>query len=376
MAATARRRTLALAAGVAALAIGGCSPSGQVLADAAPTAQRTPIATSSPLASPATPRPPASTALIGDVSHVVIISLDGLNPEAIGMLGPQRAPALHRLIDEGASTLNARAVLDSTSTLPNHTSMVTGRPVLGGQGHGVMQNRDFGGTVHDRAGEYVESLFSLVHDYGGSAVFYAAKDKLNVIARSWDSVNGAPDVTGVDDGTNKIDEYLRGRDGDLAAQLSARLADDPPTVAFLHLGAPDQTGHDTGWLSDGYLAVVEQSDGYVLSVMRAIESDPTLAASTVLLLTSDHGGVGTSHRDPNEPANFTIPLFAWGAQVEPGADLYDLNLDDRSDPGAQRAAPPAKPIHNAEVANVAADLLGLPPVPGSVHNVSHDLDLD
>lgn len=312
----------------------------------------------------------------GDAAHVVIVSVDGLNPEAIEMLGPQRAPALHRLIDEGASTLNARAMLDSTSTLPNHTSMVTGRPVRGAEGHGVTQNSDLGGTVHDRAGEYVQSLFSVVHDNGGSAVFYAAKDKLNVIARSWDAVNGAPDSTGVDDGTNKIDEYVRGLDADLAAQLVARLADDPPTVAFLHLGAPDETGHDTGWLSEGYLAAVEQSDAHVLTVMQTIEADPALAESTVLLLTSDHGGEGRSHRDPNEPANFTVPLLAWGAQVEPGADLYDLNPDDRSDPGEQRASPPAAPIHNAEVANVAADLLGLPPVPGSVYNAGLDLDLE
>lgn len=367
-----RTRVPVLVAAVSALVLGGCSTTAELSADADLSTRLTPSSTSSPTTSPELSQ---ATAPAGDAAHVVIISVDGLNPEAIGMLGAQRSPALHRLIDEGASTLNARAMLDSTSTLPNHTSMVTGRPVRGAEGHDVTQNNDFGGTVHDRAGEYVQSLFSLVHDNGGSAVFYAAKDKLNVIARSWDAVNGAPDVTGVDDGTNKIDEYVRGRDADLAAQLVARLADDPPTVAFLHLGAPDQTGHDTGWLSEGYLAAVEQSDSHVLTVMRAIEADPALAESTVLLLTSDHGGLGTSHRDPNEPANFTIPLLAWGAQVEPGADLYDLNADDRSDPGEQRAGPPAAPIHNAEVANVAADLLGLPPVPGSVHNVNHDLDL-
>ena len=41
----------------------------------------------------------------------------------------------HRLMRQGVWTLNARTVHESTQTLPNHTSMVTGRPVTATGGH-------------------------------------------------------------------------------------------------------------------------------------------------------------------------------------------------------------------------------------------------
>ena len=75
------------------------------------------------------------------IEHVLAISVDALNPEALTRLGAARAPNLHRLLAEGASTLNARSQVESTETLPNHTSMVTGRRVAASRdGHGVTWN--------------------------------------------------------------------------------------------------------------------------------------------------------------------------------------------------------------------------------------------
>jgi hypothetical protein len=44
------------------------------------------------------------------IKHVIGISIDGLNPRAIEELGKSRTPAFHRLMREGAFTLNARTV--------------------------------------------------------------------------------------------------------------------------------------------------------------------------------------------------------------------------------------------------------------------------
>src|SRR5688572_19063045 len=69
---------------------------------------------------------------------VLAISVDGLRPAAVRQLGRAGAPTLHRLIRQGAGTLNARTTLEETRTLPNHTTMVTGRPVARSSGgHGV-----------------------------------------------------------------------------------------------------------------------------------------------------------------------------------------------------------------------------------------------
>ena len=77
------------------------------------------------------------------VTTVIAVSIDGLNPAAIRALGTEGTPTLHRLIEGGASTLNARTEREQTDTLPNHTGMVTGRWIAAATGgHGVTWNDD------------------------------------------------------------------------------------------------------------------------------------------------------------------------------------------------------------------------------------------
>jgi hypothetical protein len=65
--------------------------------------------------------------------NVVLVSIDGLRPDAIATF---KAPTLSRLITEGSYTLSARTILPS-KTLPSHTSMLTGEPP---DRHGVLWN--------------------------------------------------------------------------------------------------------------------------------------------------------------------------------------------------------------------------------------------
>ena len=74
--------------------------------------------------------------------------------------------------------------------------------------------------------------------------------------------------------------------------------------------------------------------------------------------------------------NFRIPFVVWGAGVEAGADLYDLNPDFR-DPGTRRTRYGLKrpPVRNGDAANLATDLLGLRALPGSQFNADQSLDV-
>ena len=63
--------------------------------------------------------------------YVIHISVDGLNAEMMQqVIDAGNAPNFKRLQDEGAWTTNARTDYTHTNTLPNHTCMFTGRPVL------------------------------------------------------------------------------------------------------------------------------------------------------------------------------------------------------------------------------------------------------
>jgi arylsulfatase A-like enzyme len=276
---------------------------------------------------------------------------------------------------QGASTLNARTVHESTQTLPNHTSMVTGRPVTATGGHRVTFNDDNGSTVHARAGGYVASAFDVVHDSGGRTALYSGKEKLDFLDRSWNARTGAVDRTGADNGRDKIDVYRRSAPSVLTNALIAALRTAPPDLAMLHLRGPDSVGHARGYMSRAYLDEVAATDRLIGRLLTTISGNARLAASTVVVVTTDHGGVGFSHANAGAAVNYTVPFFVWGRGVAAGADLYRLN-PDRATPGTARPGYGVRPpIRNAEAGNLATELLGLRPVPGSRINSAQTLDV-
>jgi hypothetical protein len=83
-----------------------------------------------------------------------------------------------------------------------------------------------------------------------------------------------------------------------------------------------------------------------------------------------------SHTDAKAPVNFNVPFIIWlGADTSP-SELVALNSDRRAVlPASEHIGTDAvmQPIRSAESGNVALQLLGLPPVPGSVFNAKQDL---
>ena len=311
------------------------------------------------------------------VDRVLHISIDGLRPDHIT---PALMPNLHAFLARSASTMNARTDVDSTKTLPNHTAQLTGRAVLGAGGHGITYNEDMGRTVHDEAGEYVASVFDVVHDNGGRTALYAGKTKFEMMDRNWNGIFGDVDRTGADNGRDKLDVFER---NDPVDSVDVFLEDLEAMAAleyvFFHVRSPDEFGHSGGWGSALYRDGVAEADGVFGRLIHAIDGNPTWARSTAVIVVADHGGpLGQAlHSDESLASNYTIPFIVWTPDVAAGADLYALNAGRRTDPGTARPSTAGlQPIRGHEVANLALDLLGLPPVPGSVFNRAQDLRVD
>ena len=322
------------------------------------------------------PAAPSDEAADNEIARVIAISVDGLNPRAIQKLGRSRTPAFHRLMREGAYTLNARTIREQTRTLPNHTAMFTGRRVEGQRGgHGYTENVDNGTTIHRAAGHYVASVFDVVHDNGGSTAMFAAKIKFNLYKRTWNA-HGGPDRAGRNDGRAKIDRFtIDVNNTRLVAKLTAELRRSPREFTFVHLSLPDRAGHAHGFMRKEYLDAVEQTDRLLGRILDTVANRPGLHRHTLVLLTTDHGGEGATHYAADKLKNYRIPFMAWGPGIPAGRDLYALNPTFRS-PGTSRTNYRGKqPIRNADLANVVTDALDLPHVPGSEFNSRRSLNV-
>jgi predicted AlkP superfamily pyrophosphatase or phosphodiesterase len=306
-------------------------------------------------------------------TYVVAITIDGFNPSSLAKLGRKRAGGFTRMIENGASTLNARTAYERTETMPDHSSVFTGRRVLHSHAHHVTFNDDDARTdIHTVAGEYVPSMFDVVHDRGRRTLFFSGKEKFAFWNRSWDSTHGGPDRVGKDDGRDKISAYHYGTAADMVRALVRSLHDRPAALSYLHVPLPDKAGHAHGFMSPAYLEAVESSGALVGRILDAVRGDADLRGRTTVVLTADHGGGGLAknHSDPTLLRNYRVPFMVWGAGVEAGADLYSLNKE-RVRPGDGRPGYGSRPpIRNLDLASMVTTLLGYPAVPGGLTGVT------
>jgi predicted AlkP superfamily pyrophosphatase or phosphodiesterase len=235
--------------------------------------------------------------------HVVIISLDGLRPDAIEKFG---AKTLMRLMREGSYTLSAQTILPS-KTLPSHTSMLTG---VDADKHGITWNTD---ETDEHGHVDVPTVFGLAKQAGYRTAAFFSKTKFHHLE--------APAT--LDYVRSPKGGFLTGR---YSAERTAQFVEDylesatgNPNLLFVHIGEPDYAGHIFGWMSPIYGEAVRQADHAVAEVLDEA-NDRFGAGNYTVIVTADHGGHGRDHGS-SDPRDTTIPWIVWGKGVQIGASL-------------------------------------------------------
>ena len=270
------------------------------------------------LAACAHPRPDVGGATIvqqgtvgihGRVSdHVIVVSIDGLRPDAIAKFN---AKTLQRLMREGRYSLTAQTITNST-TLPAHTSMLTG---LTEQQHGVSWNDDRVAQLG-----YIKSptIFSLAHNAGFSTAAFFSKTKFHHLEQP-----GSLDYA--ISPSNKVDNpWASARTVKYVAEY---LAHANPNLMFVHLAEPDWAGHQFGWMGWMYGNAVREADASLAKLLR--EADKKFGrGGYTMIVTSDHGGHNKSHGSATDPRDLTIPWIIWGEGVQAGDTLSGIDTMD------------------------------------------------
>ena len=247
--------------------------------------------------------PSSVPAQVPGVEHVVIIGVDGLSPDGIRKA---KTPTLNRMMKEGAFTLHARGVMPTVSS-PNWASMIMG---AGPEQHGVTSNEWEPGkgsikpTAVGTEGIF-PTIFGVLRSQQSSAKIAVFHD--------WDGFGRLFERKAVD--------QIEDSDGPVKAieHAVAYVKKERPRLTFIHLDHVDDAGHTHGHGTPEYYASVAEADRLIGLVLRGLD-DAGIADRTILLVTSDHGGVGKKHGG-NTMAELEIPWILHGRGVAAGKEL-------------------------------------------------------
>ena len=243
----------------------------------------------------------------GLTERVVLISIDGLRPDAIDQFG---ASAIQKIRDNGRYSMRATTIIPA-KTLPSHASMLTGvQPAV----HGLTWNEDMTG---EHGFVKVPTIFGIARPRGFETAAFFSKTKFEHLALPAD-----------------FDFIQRPRGGVLnifagfaAQSVTTYLADHKPNLLFVHLADVDFTGHRVGWMSYLYGRALRGVDNGVRSIVVAANKAFGCGNYT-LIITADHGGHGTNHGD-NVPSDMLIPWIAFGKGVNGTGVITDsINTTD------------------------------------------------
>jgi predicted AlkP superfamily pyrophosphatase or phosphodiesterase len=256
-----------------------------------------PIATASLIPSAIAPIqttiPTLPPTLLSTIKRVLIISFDGLRPDAIQAAEMKNVLSF---MQNGAYTLTAQTISLSL-TLPSHSSMLVGTcPAK----HIVRWNE----YVPENGFALGTDIFDVAQNAGLRTVMVVGKEKLRQITEPQST-----DFFGFVDATDKIEDKIS-----LESMAIEEIRKDFGLM-FLHFPDGDIVGHKEGWMSNEQLFAYRRDDealGLILDVMKS----RNLFDDTLFIITSDHGGHDTTH-GTDSIDDITIPWIISGAGVVP-----------------------------------------------------------
>ena len=240
--------------------------------------------------------------------RLVIIGLDGLG--SAYLVDSLEIPVMRSLMAEGSYTLHKRSVLPSASAI-NWSSMFNGLPTeLHGYTRWNSQSPDLPCPYVAENGS-IPTLFTLCREQRPKSKILAVYE--------WEGVKYCLDTLAFD---NRI--KVPEDNANTTHAVIDCLTKEQPDLFYVHYDAPDHTGHSIGWGTPEYAAKVEELDGYVGDIIRALK-DAGLYDDTVIVIVSDHGGIKKSH-GRTSLQEMEAPFIICGPGIRKGFEIPGLTM--------------------------------------------------
>ena len=241
--------------------------------------------------------------------YVVIVGIDG----AGAFFERTPTPNIDAIFADGAITYNARSTTPSISAQA-WTSLLHG---VTPEYHG-RTNQNTGVELYPTDSPF-PSVFKVIREQMPDASLASIS--------SWTNINYGM----IEDGYGVFKANCGGSDQKVVKTVEEHVGssvlngDGAPTLLFIHLTEPDDTGHSVGWGTDAYLQKITYQDTLVKRIYDTYDSLGVLD-DTLFILATDHGGVGTSHGGDTED-EMRVLFAAKGKTVEQGT-IGEMDVRD------------------------------------------------
>ena len=193
-------------------------------------------------------------------------------------------PNLSELMERGAWTLKKRSVLPSSSAI-NWASMFMG---VGTEGHGYTtwgsKTPEIPSIALSENGIF-PTIFTITRQQ-------RPKSEIGVLYE-WDGIKYLIDTLAVSHHA-QVSPTPEGSSVPITDAFAEYIRQSKPTLALVSYDSPDAVGHRVGHDTPEYYAMLRELDGHLGRIVGALK-EAGIYDSSVVIVTSDHGGIGKGH---------------------------------------------------------------------------------
>ncbi len=230
---------------------------------------------------------------------VILVLVDGMRPDGFLQCGN---PFAQKLVSLSSHALDAQTVFPSV-TLPCHMSLFHS---VDPDRHGILTN-----TYVPQVRPIV-GLIDQLDMFGKKCAFFNTWEELRDLCR--------PDHLHTYYVINQHKET--DTDTKITDATISYVKAQKPDFLFLYLGETDEEGgHDTGWMSETYLKVVNNAVGCIERLYEEFGDEYTI------VVTADHGGHERRHGE-RIPEDMTIPILFVGKQFPADTAIEGVSIKD------------------------------------------------
>ena len=236
--------------------------------------------------------------------HVFVIAFDGwgsYSMESVNM------PNTRALMAEGCYTLHKRTVLPSDSA-PNWASMFAGAP------------NEFHGWSNNGSGPDVKPIY-LNENGSFPTIFSLIREQMpeaeTACVYEWGGIKPLIDH-------KSINFCVKEKPENIAPVATDYIKSKKPDFMVVIYDDPDHAGHAYGHATQQYYARLEELDTHLGEIIASIK-EAGIYDDSIIIVTSDHGGINTSHGG-RSLMEMDTPFIIAGKNIKQGGEFSEAMM--------------------------------------------------